>query len=387
MSRFRVMAMVLCGIVLGASSLLGQKAPKRPRLPPGQDSNSAVAYYLVGHKALETDVEKAAAAFYWASRIDPGWAAPVYGRYVALLLILPQYDLTLFLTDREKARKDKHLARLDSMLYAATLRDPFVDRRLDAAIINLWLLREYGDVDMRDLGKYDRRFTAWAASARSDYALANKIYREEIERRPDDIDLRFGSGRNFFAQRQFDSALVAVRATLDLIRETDEDEYRIGWVPHEFSEYSVGYLHAILGHWDSASAAYERALLDDIKFAPAHRELAKARLAMRDTAGAIAEYSEAVTLMPNDGSYLYELGMLLMGTKQIDSASKMFQRATVAEPYFPLPYYPLGIIMEASGFTAEARKNYEQFLQFAPVNMTNVLANVRIRLERLPASP
>lgn len=375
--------------IAGVGALPAQsepKLPRRPRLPEGQDTNSALTYYQLGVDVLARDVDRAADAFFWASRIDPGWAAPVYGRYAALLLVRNSFDVGLFLTDRRKAIQRDPLRKLDSMAYDAQLKNPFVDRRLDATVLSTWISRETGgEFELRDLGRYDRRFTAWAAYARNDFQMANSVYREEIKRRPKDIDLRFMSGRSFFAQAQFDSARAAVEVALGLIRDSESDVY--GWVPHAFGEYSLGFLFGVTKQWDSAIAAYERALLDDIGFHPAHRELARTRLILGDTAGAVAEFTEALNLAPNEAPYLYELGLLLMSTSKVDSASRLLQRAIAQEPWYAPPYLPLAYLYERAGFTKEASDHYTQFIQRAAGYMGPQINTAKQRLARLQATP
>ena len=66
-------------LVSAAAPLHAQRAgdvPRRPRLAAAADTNDAGAYYRLGRERLERSPEEAAAAFYWASQIDPGWADP-----------------------------------------------------------------------------------------------------------------------------------------------------------------------------------------------------------------------------------------------------------------------------------------------------------------------
>jgi hypothetical protein len=49
-------------------------------------TNEAQAYYDLGLAAFERDPQTSAAAFYWAARINPAWAEPLYARRAALLM-------------------------------------------------------------------------------------------------------------------------------------------------------------------------------------------------------------------------------------------------------------------------------------------------------------
>lgn len=371
-----------------ATQAVFDKPPKRPRLPVDADTNNAVAYYSYGVATLPSDAEKAAAAFYWASRLDPGWAAPLYGEHASLLLAQPPSDLTGYLTRRKEALRDQDLLRIDSLAYLALLKNPFVDRRFDGVVLSTWFARETDNQStLRDLGMYDRRFTAWAAYTRGDYKMANSVFAEVIRRQPDDPTLRVWRALALFALGQNDSARVAVQDALGLERTTEEALPGVGWVSHAFAEYSVGFLFALNHQPDSARAAYERALLDDVAFHPAHHQLGRTRLAMHDTTGALAEYAQATSLAPNDAIYLYDLGMLLIVMGQPDSGTTVLRRAISAEPFFALPHFTLGLIYEQSGFHHEAAEHYAAFLQLAPRTMGPAIASAREHLVAVQGRP
>jgi tetratricopeptide (TPR) repeat protein len=363
-------------------------APQRPTLARDADTNSALAYYTYGVARLAADPDEALAAFYWASRLDPGWAAPLYGRYAALLLTQPSSKLTGYFTDRRVARRDPALRSIDSVAYLALLKNPLVDRRLDGIVVSTWLARETGNqTTLRDLGMDDRRFTAWAAYTRGDYRTATAVFAEVIKRHPDDPDLRLWRAFALFAQGQLDSARACIQQALTIERTTEDVLPGVGWVSHVLDEYSIGSLFALSGQPDSARGAYERALLDDVAFHPAHHQLGRLRLTAHDTAGALAEFNQAVGLAPNDPTYLYDLGMLLTAAGRPDSGSKVLERAAAAEPFFALPHYALGIIDEQGGFRAEAIEHFTAFVRLAPRTMGPAIASATKHLEALQGSP
>lgn len=364
MSWHRVLtrALVLGSVLtLGWLSQLGaQELPRRPKLPDGQDTNNAINYYKLGHAVLGSDARKAADAFYWASRVDPVWAAPVYARGAAILLGRSDMELTNYLTAKDNnGRKSFH--EIDSISYLAQLKNAFVDRTIDAITINAWLLRySKGGFGIRDAGRYDKRFEAWAQTALGNYPTASKILQDQVRRYPADLELRWMQTRNYFAAGQYDSARVAMKTTLDLIRHSEANV--LGWMPHAYVEYAVGSLYAVSAQWDSARAAYERSVLDDLAFYPAHRDLGRLRLIAGDTAGAMAEFNEAAGLAPTEVGILYELGSLLMKKGKVDSASKLLKLAISEEPWYAAPYLPLGVIFESSGYKEEAIQHYKSFL-------------------------
>jgi tetratricopeptide (TPR) repeat protein len=333
---------------------------------------------------LRWDPEKAAAAFYWAARLEPSWAAPLYGQYAALLLSQPNWLLTDYIVRHRTTLRRPEIQRIDSLAYLGLFKNPFVDRGFDGVVLSTWIDRETrGAAQLRDLGKYDRRWTAWAAMARGDFTMAIEVFDEVIKRHPDDPDLRFWRAHAFFAQGAIDSARTSVQSALGLTRTVEADLPGVGWVSHAFTEYCVGFLFELAGQHDSARVAYERALLDDLTLHAAHRQLARVRLALRDTAGALAEFREASTLAPGDGTYLYDLGMLLTVTGQADSGMAALLRATTAEPFYAPPHYTLGLLYQHSGFAREAAEHYTIFLRLAPRTMAPAIKAARERLAAL----
>ncbi len=364
------------------------KPPKRPGLPAKADTNSAVAYHYYGTATLTTDPDKAAAAFYWASRLDPTWAAPLYGQHAALLLAQPHTELTTYLTRRHIARREPMFQHIDSLADLAILKNPFVDRRFYGVVLSTWIAQETGnEIEMRDVGQRDRWFTAWAAYTRGDFAMATAVYADLIKQDPENPDLRIERAWCFFGQARYDSARASVQEALGIERTTEANSVGVGWVSHAYAEYSIGFLFDLGEQHDSAMAAYERALLDDVTLVPAHRLLGRARLAAHDTTGALAEYVQAASLAPKDATYLYDLGMLLVAKGQSDSGVAVLLRTTAVEPYFALPHYTLGLVYEQSGFRQEATEHFAAFLRLAPRTMGPAIASAQAHLAAVQGGP
>ena len=374
----------MLGQRMSATQLGFDKPPKRPRLSADADTNSALAYYSHGVGTLTRDPEKAAAAFYWAARLDPTWAAPLYGQHASLLLSQTPITLSDYFTRRRVALRHPTLQRIDSLAYLALLKNPFVDRRFDGVVLTTWFARATNnEATLRDLGSVDRRFTAWAAYHRGDYKMAAAVFAEVIKRHPENPDLRVWRAFALYGLGQIDSARTAYQDALSLERTSEEELPGVGWVSHVFAEYSIGFLFALGAQPDSARAAYERALLDNVSFHPAHHQLGRSRLAAHDTSGALAEFAQAATLAPDDAGYLYDLGMLLVVAGQLDSGATVLRRASTAEPFFALPHYTLGLVYEQSGFRPEAIEHYTAFLALAPRAMAPANASARQHLETL----
>ncbi len=369
----------------GLAQARPDKIPKRPHLAAGQDSNSAVAYYSDGMEYIDRDPERAAASFYWASRFDPSWAAPYYGEYAALLLCEPPQNLNAYLTDQRWALQNQHLLHIDSLAWLAALKNPFVDRRLEGSVLGTWLRRRGdGDETLRILAGQNPGLAGWVAYARGNFRRSIALYTDAIKAHPDEPGLQIWRARAFFSIGQNDSALAAVRHALEYQRGVESDIGE-GWVSHAFLEYSVGFLFALAEQPDSARAAYERALLDDLTFHPAHRQMAQVRLVAHDSAGALDELAQAVSLAPNEAGYLYDFGVLLLVSGHSDSAVNVLKRAIVAEPFFASPHYPLGVMYAKSGFAKEAAEHLNAFIRLAPASLAPTINAARVRLAALQA--
>jgi tetratricopeptide (TPR) repeat protein len=388
----RFSSALLALTLLGAGQVTAQSppkdAPRRPQLATDRDTNSAASYFYYASAMLDKAPERAEAGFYWAARLDPYWADPLYGEFIATLLGQNSYIISGYLARREKTIRDPVVRHIDSLAYLALMRNPFVDRRFDGVMLDTWLNREtHGQATLRDLRGESPRFAGWLAYTYGHFEEAATQYAVALKKYPDDPTLQLQRALPFVALGLNDSALTAVRSALAMYRGPDTSHAMHMYESHAFAEYSLGVLFERGEQSDSAQAAYERSLLDDITFYPAHRKLARLRLAAGDTSRAMREYADAVALAPGDAVALYEFGVLTMAAGRADSAVMLLQRASAAEPFFAKPHSALGLLYEHSGFVEEASGEYETFLRLAPRSMTAEIDGVRRRLAGLSTSP
>ena len=378
-----VLALLVVSTAAALPAQAAPKIPKRPRLKAGLDTNSAMSYFFDGAEVLRKDPDRATADFYWARQIDPTWADPIYGLYAASLLDLSTGRMTEYFQNRRGRKRPADFLSIDSLAWLAELKNPFVDRRFDGVVLSEWVYRNGGsDANISDAAFENREMAAWLHYSHGEFKRAASVYADVIKQHPDDPDLRYERGATLFAMGLLDSARAEVRSALSMKR-TEESNSGIGWASHPFLEYSLGFLYRLADQSDSARAAYERALLDDLAFHPAHRELAITRLAAHDTAGALSEYSSAVTLAPSDPGYLYEYGLLLLVSNHADSAAAVFKRSIAAAPYFASPHYFLGILYESYGYVPEATGEFTSFLGMAPASLKPNIEVARQHLARL----
>src|SRR5690606_868488 len=123
---------------------------KRPKLADA-DTNDAAVYLSHGMKVIEDSPDEAAAAFYWAARLDPSSADALYGRRVALLMRKPS-DLNSYMNNTRRARENKRFLSIDSLQLRALRLDPLFYRRLDKEM----LFAYYRYVFKEDAGSMQR---------------------------------------------------------------------------------------------------------------------------------------------------------------------------------------------------------------------------------------
>jgi len=365
-----------------------QRIPKRPALPADKDSNSAADYYFFGASLLGKDAEKAEAAFYWSQRLNPYLAEPVYGEYLAALLALPTDLISDYKFDRPGTHEMRDIRHVDSLYYKALVRNPYVDRRLNNTMLEVWLYRAFGSsVSLLDLRQDNPVFSAWVSYTYGEYQKAADGYAELMRRHPKSPLLPLWRALPFVALGQNDSAIASVHSSLALYRGADTTTAMRMYESQPFAEYSLGVLFERGQQGDSAQAAYERALLDDVTFAPAHWRLAHLRLATGDTTRALQELTDAVALDSTDAVSLYELGSLILAAGHSDSAIVLLKKSIAVEPFFLQPHFLLGRIYEMSGFKEEAIAEYMTFLHIAPRSMPNEIAAVRRWIVALGGTP
>src|SRR6476646_6969661 len=75
--------LLFSALCLTATAAAAQKAPKRPELFAGADTNSWFAYFQSGVSNLRRRPDLAADDFYWAERLNPAAPEPSYASWVA----------------------------------------------------------------------------------------------------------------------------------------------------------------------------------------------------------------------------------------------------------------------------------------------------------------
>jgi tetratricopeptide (TPR) repeat protein len=367
--------------LLAAAPLSSQREPRRPRLPAAADTNDARAYFRLGQDLLERRPRDAADAFYWASQIEPGWADPLYGRHVALLMSDPR-RLALYYAGDRSTRRNAEVQRIDSLYYRALRIDPFLRRQFDRELIRLWVITAlagdgvgvdmplvafYSEQIMRDMPPLARA-RVLAGEGRLAQALASfdQALRERNRRWSEPVRVIRHERARMFALAGNDSmALVELRHAVDAgVEEEQGDELVFFYQSKAVLEHSMGRVHERSGDLDAAREAYGRALLEDLSYYPAHVRMGVLALASGDTATAVHELSLAAELGSDDAATRLVYGTLLASLRRLPEAEAQLLAATQLAPYYAEPWFLLGMVRDWRG-EGDSMTAYRAFLDRA----------------------
>jgi tetratricopeptide (TPR) repeat protein len=253
---------------------------------------------------------------------------------------------------------------------------------------------------------------AGVASARKPetFAAQGLVYREAVERAPDDWTLREHFARFLEAHGHLEEAVTHWRALLALIPHSETPYYGLGNaldalgrsseavpyfraalerrpsavearnglglalanqgdVPAAIEQYeqalrqkpafsearvNLGRVLARSGKTEAAKAQYQEALRRDSNSVAAHVNLAKLLTAQGKSREAIALYEAALRLKPDNAIAHYNLGNTLNASGDMAGAAAHFEAATRSDPSFGEAHYNLGLCLAKLGRHQEA---------------------------------
>ena len=356
-------------------------APARPALVAGADTNSANAYYIYGSQNLERDPQRAAAAFYWAYRLNPRMADALYGRRVALLLT-DRSRLLRYMEGNRGTIRSPEIQAIDSLQLRALTIDPFLVQKFDKTLLTAWLTESLSR-EMSRAGETnpalashliqtwlnsstgDPFMKAWFAYAEGRYPQALGEYERALRRARNKSRLRTDVGRLHYLSGTMEQALQHLSQAVQEMKQEDEREIVYLYESKALLEQSVGAVHEKQGNVAAAREAYGRALTEDLSYYPAHMRLGWLALAAGDTASALSELALAAEVAANDGYVHYEHGVLLAVAKKYEEAVAALKKSIELEPYFAGPHFVLARIHDGSGMP-EAVQNYRDYLARTP---------------------
>jgi tetratricopeptide (TPR) repeat protein len=354
--RKLVLLALLCAAHAVPAAVQAQPEPPRPLLPRGADPNDWEAYFDHGERNFERTPSQALAAFYWASRLDPTRAEPLFARWAAFFA-RDQGTWIAYLEENETILRRPQVIANDSLLLRAYRRNPFVHRGLEAALFAMLGRRL----------RWDGATTAFMNYGAGDFREAAQGFGRIVRSNPGrNVRFRHWRALSFVGAGQMDSAAVELTQLLDVLRAMDEQSVSYYYESKALFEYALGMLHDVRSRPAEARRAFERALEEDLAMYPARLGLSRLSLRERKPDEAVEHMAQAVEIAPEDGVMHYEYGNALMSANRRDDAIAAYQRAIQLEPHWADPYLRLGIAFENAGKPAEAAVAYRAYLQRAP---------------------
>jgi tetratricopeptide (TPR) repeat protein len=350
-----------------------------PPLPRGLDRNDADVLYAQASDAIAVNAEAADSILAWAARLNPAWAAPLYGQAMCQEGIWGWgARVSAALTGTAQLPTTSEYRFYDSLMLAAQTRDPFPDRSLEARLMRgpaqsvrttIWL----GKRKVKLPGEVAR---GEMEQVQGDYKAALADWATALRKMPDLYFLHTYRAQAFYALQAYDSVVAELRIVADTLAAKERNDLVYSFEGRAMTLYSIAHTQVQRDDYQAARQAYQDALTVDLGFYMAHARLAGIALIGGDTATAISELGSAVQLNETDPSILYFYGYLLLATGRTDSAEAQFRKAITVDPFYAAPYEMLGRILEARGKNDEALAAYQGFIDHAPRNDPRLIWNV-----------
>ena len=382
MTRLMQRPVIAAGLLSLSASLAAQNIPKRPPLN-GADTNQAAAYYSYGLDQLQQDPHKAADAFFWAARIDPTWAKPLYAGRIAFLMGADDQFVIGYMSGKRNYTRSKDGQRIDSLELHARMLDPFLERDLDKDLMLRWVRALYDQAQKSDGGSDDRAETQrfqyyveqyWRTDAPPDMKAMIAVsehrfpdaldqYREALRQdRDHQAEIHEARARVFYLMGNSDSARAEMTIAIAKLREKDVKDFVWLYESKAVLEHFIGLTFERQNQIAPAREAYGRALQEDLSYYPAHMRLGSIALATGDTAAALSEMDLAAQINNVEPGLQATYGTVLAQTGHIPEAQQHLHRAVELDPYYANSYYVLGRVDEFAGKAADAAGDYRDYL-------------------------
>jgi predicted Zn-dependent protease len=363
-------------LLLCATALASAQQPGRLPLKQGADTNDWRAYYDYGYEQLRIHPSRSDSAFSWASRLAPNRAEPLYGRWIAFWL----RNVSIFvdyLVDRTPREEVARVVQADSFFNRALWRNPLLVRTPELLIYD----KLPGD------WSEDEWTQGWLAfgdrQPERAAALWGRLLKTHPAKRP---WVRYDRAIVLAALQRYDSAIGELQVLVSQLDRLHRDSLVRVVDSREYLLYGIGILWLAVPDLDSASAAFQGALVANLSYAPAHEGLAEIAIARRDAATAAREFRLAVELLPRDIWYRDRFGVALAQAGELRQAAAQFDTVTQQDPIFSDAYYQWGLALDAAGDHAGAVTAFRAYLARAARSEEGRIAEVQQRLVNLGAS-
>ena len=366
-ARDRLAALAADSARLARSYDLAIVPPRPPLDGSASDTNDAAQYFARGMAVFERDPTEAAAAFAWATRLEPSFAQGYYNRWLALQQRRRPSRLDDGTVRAGHPPSEEQARHIDSLAATAFALNPFVETVAGPEI------RAPGDwLDDAKLGRRDYD--------RGRYASAIRLWGRFLLQNPAAIDARLWRAQAMYVLHHYDDAAQELTVALDEVRRAERDSAHYApRVRKELLSYAIGLLQAQRGDLAGARVAYEEAIADNLGFYMAHARLAGLALLEHDTTTALVEYETATSIRGDDPALRFLYGYALLQARRLEDAERQLREAVRLAPDFAAPYAWLGRVLDVTGDTTRARAVYETFVAHASHGAPD-LAWVRRRL-------
>jgi len=165
----------------------------------------------------------------------------------------------------------------------------------------------------------------------------------------------------YVALHQLDSAAVELDTLLARLRRREEEHVTHIYESKALLYYAMGLLQASRRDQTAARTAFERALIEDLSFYPAHIALGQLNFG-RDPVGSLRELEQAAAGGASDPEARYEYGAALVRAKRVPEGTAELRAAIGLEPYFADPYFWLGEGLLAQGDSSAALATFQTYV-------------------------
>ena len=207
------------------------------------------------------------------------------------------------------------------------------------------------NIDIRDLVS---KTVALHQRGRLDEAEA--LYREALERSPNDADLLHFHGVLLHQRGRSTEAIDSIRRALEIDPNYVDAHNNLGNV---FKE---------LGRLRDATREYRKVLALDDSNAGAHNNLGTSLRCLDHFEEAITEYKRALELEPGNAEIWVNFGNALRANDQTQEALTAFRKAIEIKPMHAEAHLSLGRALHRNGRTEEAAVVYRKWLKRQPEN-------------------
>ncbi len=371
MRTIPIVAAVIALAATPVASTAQPREPERPPVAPGADPNDWEAHFDRGAKLFREEPALAGAHLYWASRLDPSRAEPLYARWANYLFRAKNEDIYAYLRGEEAIWRRPDFLEAWGLRERALVRNPFVHRGLEVLVYD----RLPGDF----LDSRDNR--AWIAYTEGKFQQAVALQTRTIERGGTKAMWnRFDRSLAAVAAGDLPLALSDLKALVEELRRQDDQRMVALYASKHDLLYMIGLVHNQMGDRAAARAAFGESTVENAAFGYAWAGLAALSSAARQHAQAATEYEQALQIEPEDGYLHYLHAQTLFALQRYEGAATALTQAIALEPHFAAPHYLMGRVRERQGREADAYPHYERFVALATAKDPQA-KSMRLRLE------